>query len=62
MRLGVSFLVTDAVDLANDIAQAQLDRQIRAARAPSSQRCTACGDLTPHIVAGRCTFCRDTSQ
>jgi len=55
--------MADEVDLANDIAAADLARGIRAARQPIPVgvpgECEQCGDEMPRLVNGRCGYCRD---
>jgi hypothetical protein len=55
--------MTDLIDHANAIAEAALERQIAAARAPvpagEPGECEGCGEDMPRLVGGRCGFCRD---
>jgi hypothetical protein len=52
--------------MANDVAQAALDRSIRAARAPIPigvpGECQNCGDDSPRLVMGRCAPCREPKR
>jgi hypothetical protein len=58
--------VADPVDMANDVAQAALDRSIRSARAPIAigvpGECEECGDDSPRLVMGRCAPCREPKK
>jgi hypothetical protein len=58
--------MADVADMANDVAQAALDRSIRAARAPIAigvpGECEECGDDSPRLVMGRCAPCREPKR
>jgi hypothetical protein len=58
--------MADACDLANDVAQAELDRSIRAARAPlaigAPGDCRECGDPSLRLIVGRCAPCREPKK
>ena len=58
--------MADVADMANDVAQAALDRSIRAARAPIAigvpGECDECGDHSPRLVMGRCAPCREPKK
>jgi hypothetical protein len=58
--------VADVADMANDVAQAALDRSIRAARAPIAIGvpgvCNECGNDSPRLVMGRCAPCREPKK
>jgi hypothetical protein len=58
--------VTDVADLANDVAQAGVDGNIRAASAPFAicveGDCWDCGEHTKRIVVGRCARCREPKK
>ena len=58
--------MADVADMANDVAQAALERSIRAARAPMPigvpGECTECGDYSPRLVIGRCAPCREPKK
>ncbi len=55
--------MTDVADLANDVAQAGVDGNIRAASVPFAicveGDCWDCGEHTKRIVMGRCARCRE---
>jgi hypothetical protein len=55
--------MADEVDLATEIADAQLARSIAAARVAVPVgvpgECDDCGDDSPRLVHGRCAPCRD---
>ncbi len=52
--------------MANDVAQAALERSIRAARVPEvigvPGECRECGDDSPRLVLGRCAPCREPAK
>ena len=58
--------MADVADMANDVAQAALDRSIRAARAPIAigvpGECEECGDDSPRLVMGRCAPFREPKK
>lgn len=58
--------MADVADYANDVAQAALDRSIRAARADIvigvAGECQECGDDSPRLVTGRCAPCREPKK
>ena len=58
--------MADVADMANDVAQAALDRSIRAARTPIpigvAGECRECGDHSLRLVMGRCAPCREPKQ
>lgn len=58
--------MADAADFANDVAQAALDRNIRAARADIAigvaGQCAECGDDSLRLVTGRCAPCREPQK
>jgi hypothetical protein len=58
--------MADACDMANDVAQAALDRSIRAARAPLpigvAGDCRECGDPSPRLIMGKCAPCREPKK
>ncbi len=58
--------MADIADMANDVAQAALDRSIRAARADIvigvAGECIECGDHSPRLVTGRCAPCREPKR
>jgi len=58
--------MADAADMANDVAQVALDRNIRAARAPIpigvAGECRECGDYSLRLVMGRCAPCREPKK
>lgn len=55
--------MADDIDRANDIAAADLERGIRAARAEVplgvAGECEECGEDMPRLIDGRCGYCRD---
>lgn len=55
--------MADEVDRANELADAHLERSLRAARAPIPAgvrgECEECGEDMPRLVNGRCGYCRD---
>ncbi len=58
--------MADVADMANDLAQAALDRSIRAARAPIPigvpGECNECGDDSLRLIMGRCARCREPKK
>ncbi len=58
--------MADPADLANDTAQAYLDRSIAAARQPIPVgvpgECEDCGDDSPRLVHGLCAPCREPKR
>lgn len=56
----------DHIDRSVEIADKQLARSIEAARQPVpegvSGECVSCFEESPHLIAGRCTPCRDRVQ
>ena len=58
--------MADACDMANDIAQAALERSIRAARVPLpigvAGDCADCGDASLRLIMGRCAPCREPKR
>jgi predicted RNA-binding Zn-ribbon protein involved in translation (DUF1610 family) len=59
--------VADVADMANDVAQAALDRSIRAVTAApfeegAAGECNECGDESERIVRGRCARCREPKK
>lgn len=58
--------MADVAGMANDVAQAALDRSIRAARAPIAIGvagiCGECGDDSLRLVMGRCAPCREPKK
>ena len=58
--------MADVADMASDIAQAALDRNIRAASAPIAigieGDCRDCGEHTRRIVMGCCARCREPKK
>ena len=58
--------MADVADMANDVAQAALERSIRAARAPIPIGvpgiCGECGDDSLRLVMGRCAPCREPKK
>ncbi|KQN27385.1 hypothetical protein ASF00_13820 [Sphingomonas sp. Leaf34] len=58
--------MADVADMANDVAQAALERSIRAARVPIPTgvpgECRECGDDSPRLVMGRCARCREPKK
>lgn len=58
--------MADEIDMANDLAQADAERAIAAARDQAAQipagiegDCDLCGDWTGRLVGGACARCRD---
>lgn len=55
--------MADIIDMANDIAAADLARSIAAARVPLDPgypgECEGCGEDMPRLVNGKCGYCRD---
>ena len=58
--------MVDIIDLANDRAEADIDRAIAAARAASDAvipgyagDCDFCGEWSGRLVGGACAGCRD---
>lgn len=55
--------MADEIDRANALAEADLERSIRAARQPIPAgvpgECDNCGDNMPRLVNGLCGYCRD---
>ena len=55
--------MADEIDIANAVADAHLERSIRAARVPVPAgvpgECEQCGEDMPRLVARRCAPCRD---
>ena len=58
--------MADVADMANDVAQAALDRNIRAASAPiaigAPGECRVCCEDSPRLVMGRCAPCREPKK
>lgn len=58
--------MSDIIDTANDVAEAQTGRAIAAARADAARiqpgtpgDCDFCGEWTGRLVGGACAPCRD---
>lgn len=55
--------MADDVDFATELTAAQLEKSVRAARAPIPAgipgECEGCGEDMPRLVEGRCGYCRD---
>ena len=58
--------MSDIIDTANDVAEAEADRAITAARAEAAQipvgspgDCDFCGEWCGRLVGGACAPCRD---
>ncbi len=58
--------MADVADMANDVVQAALDRNIRAASAPiaigAPGECRVCGLDSKRLVMGRCAPCREPKK
>ena len=58
--------MADVADMANDVAQAALDRNIRVASAPiaigAPGECRVCGLDSLRLVMGRCAPCREPKK
>ncbi len=58
--------MADIADMANDVAQAALDRSIRAVRAPLpigvAGDCRECGDHSLRLIMGKCAPCREPKK
>jgi len=58
--------VADVADMANDVAQAALERSIRAVTEahfdPGVPGICECGDKSLRLVAGRCARCREPKK
>ena len=58
--------MADACDMADDIAQAAVERSIRAARVPLpigvAGDCTECGDHSMRLIMGKCSPCREPKK
>ena len=59
--------MADAADMANDFAQAAIDRSIRAVTAAPfddgiAGECNHCGEESERIVRGRCAPCREPKK
>lgn len=55
--------MADEADIANDRAQADLDRALKAAAREIppgvSGECYSCGEHSPRLIRGACARCRD---
>ena len=58
--------MADVADMANDVAQAALERNIRVASAPIpigvAGECRECGEHSKRLVMGRCAPCREPKK